>query len=132
MDPALIDTSVWIDFFHGKENQQTILTRRLLEEEIPVYTCPLVIQEVLQGVKNDRDYENVKLNLLNLEILFIEQIEAAIGAADLYRSLRKRGLTIKKTNDCTIAFFAIYFSIHLLHKDNDFNLIARKTNLKVL
>jgi predicted nucleic acid-binding protein len=132
MSPALIDTSVWIDYFHGKENRQTMLTRNLLEEEIPVFTCPIVIQEVLQGIRIDSDYEKVKLNLLSMEVLKIEQTEAAIGAADLYRLLRKKGLTIRKTNDCTIAYYAIYFGLHLLHNDNDFNLIARKTSLNVL
>ncbi len=132
MVPALIDTSVWVDFFKGKENEKTKLTKEYLEKEYPLFTCPIIIQEVLQGIKDDKDYEKVKFNLLHLEVLLIDQLESSIGAADLYRILRKKGVTIKKSNDCMIAYYAIYFGIHLLHNDYDFDLIAGKSNLKVL
>ncbi len=68
--------------------------------------------------------------ITNLEILLIDQIESSIGAAHLYRKLRKEG--VKKSNDCLIAYYAVYFGIHLLHKDNDFDLIAGKSDLKIL
>jgi len=132
MNPALIDTSVWIDFFRGRENYQTKLTKEYIENEFSVFTCPIIVQEVLQGIREDTEYEKVKRNLLNLDILLIDQIESSVGVADLYRSLRKKGVTIKKSNDCMIAYYAIHFGIHLLHKDSDFDLIAGKTNLKVL
>lgn len=132
MKPVLIDTSVWIDFFNGKVNRQTSLTRKYLDKENVVFICPLIIQEILQGIRNNDDYLEVKTSILSLEILTIEQIESSIGAADLYRSLRKKGVTIKKSNDCMIAYYSIYFGIHLLHKDRDFDLIAKHSELKTL
>ena len=132
MDPVLVDTSVWIDFFKGVENSKTKLVKDYLEMEYPVFICPLILQEVLQGVRNDNDYKSVKKNLMNLEMLLIDQIESAAGAADLYRALRKKGVTIKKSNDCMIAFYAIYFGVTLVHNDSDFNLIAKETDLKII
>lgn len=132
MDPVLVDTSVWIDFFKGSVNRQTGLLNEYLEKESPVFICPLIIQEILQGIRNDDDYRKVKSNILNLDILLIDPVESSVGAADLYRKLRKTGVTIKKSNDCMIAYYSIYFGIYLLHNDKDFNLIADNTSLKIL
>ncbi|MDQ3022172.1 MAG: PIN domain nuclease [Bacteroidota bacterium] len=132
MDPVLIDTSVWIDFFNGKENNQTNIIKDYLENEHPLFICPLIIQEILQGIRDDNDYKEVKSNLFNLDILLLDPVESSIGAADLYRMLRKKGITIKKSNDCMIAFYAIHFGIHLLHNDKDFDLIEENTKLKVM
>jgi predicted nucleic acid-binding protein len=62
--------------------------------------------------------------------LQLPPIQAAVGSADLYRSLRKKGLTIRKCNDCLIAFYAIEFSTALVHSDSDFDLISKHTKLK--
>lgn len=132
MDPVLIDTSVWIDFFKGSVNIQTSILNEYLEKESPVFICPLIIQEILQGIRSDDDYRKVKSNILNLDILLIDPVESSVGAADLYRMLRKKGVTIKKSNDCMIAYYSIYFGIYLLHNDKDFNLIAEKTSLKIM
>jgi len=132
MKPVLVDTSVWVDFFKGVTNSKTELVKEYLEMEHTVFICPLILQEVLQGIRNDEDYLKVKNSMLNLEVLMIEQMKSATGAADLYRALRKKGITIKRTNDCTIAYYAMYFEIHLVHKDKDFDLIADNTSLKIM
>ena len=132
MEPVLIDTSVWIDFFNGKLNTQTSLVKEYLEMEYPVFICPVIIQEILQGIRNDDSYREVKNNLFNLEILMIDHLESSVGAADLFRMLRKKGVTIKKSNDCMIAYYSIYFGIYLLHNDRDFDSIAKHTQLKIL
>lgn len=132
MDPVLVDTSVWIDFFKGSVNIQTSILNEYLEKESPVFICPLIIQEILQGIRSDDDYRKVKSNILNLDILLIDPVESSVGAADLYRMLRKKAVTIKKSNDCMIAYYSIYFGIYLLHNDKDFNLIAEKTSLKIM
>jgi len=119
----LFDTSVWIDFFSGTDSLETQRLTRYLEEDMPVFICPVIIQEVLQGVKNDRDYLKVKESFLALEILVEEPVEAAVGAADIYRALRKKGITIRKSNDCLIAWYALKNSLEIIHRDRDFDLI---------
>jgi predicted nucleic acid-binding protein len=52
-------------------------------------------------------------------------------AAELYRALRKTGITIRKSADCLIAFYALTSNITLLHNDDDINLIAKKSELKI-
>ncbi len=83
MDPVLIDTSVWIDFFNGVENSRTKSVKEYLEMEYPLFICPLVLREVLHGIRKDDDYLKVKNSMMNLEILRIDPLESAIGAADL-------------------------------------------------
>ena len=55
-----------------------------------------------------------------------------VKAAHLYRSLRRRGITIRKPLDCMIAAVAIEHSIPLLHNDKDFEPIEKFCGLLVL
>ena len=120
---VLFDTSVWIDFFRGIENSQVELLSQLLENNQQVYVCPVILQEVLQGIRSERQYKDVKESMLSLEMLVLDSVQAAIGAADIYRKLRKKGISIRKSNDCLIAFYAQRFSLTIIHKDRDFDKI---------
>ena len=126
---VLVDTSVWIDHFNGILSKKTKLLHNLLEHEAEVVTCPPIIQELLQGIKDDNTYGFIKDYLIKSSILQIDFTQASIGAAELYRSLRKKGITIQKSFDCLIAYFAIYFNIPLLHNDKDFDLISKHSKL---
>ena len=64
-------------------------------------------------------------------MLMLDPVEAAIGAANLYRMLRKKGVTIRKPNDCLIAQYAIFYDIPVLHSDVDFDQIARHSPLRI-
>jgi len=119
----LFDTSVWINFFLGKNCKEVEILTTYLKEDIPVYTCPVIIQEILQGIKSDYQFKKVKESLLALPCLVEDPVEAAIGAAELYRKLRKKGITIRKSNDCLIAWYALKNSIEVVHCDRDFDLI---------
>lgn len=91
MEPVLVDTSIWIDWFKADITSVGVdLLAVLLEQNITVYCTAVVIPEVLQGVRDDQMYERVKDTLLSVPMLQLDPVEAAIGAADLYRSLRKK------------------------------------------
>jgi len=128
---VLIDTSVWIDFLNGTNNRQTDVMSKILYEETEVFISPQIIQEILQGISNDAEHNLMKEKLLSLNVLNIDSIELAIGASSLYRTLRKKGVTIRKTNDVLIAFYCLYFNIPILHKDRDFDKISYYSKLKI-
>ncbi len=130
MDRVLIDTSVWIDFFNNAQEPHVEKMASALKV-CEVCICPPILQEVLQGIYNDRDFEITKHYLLELQILNFDQIQTSLGAATLYRYLRKKGVTIRKANDCLIAWLAIEFQIPLLENDRDFKVIAEHTALKL-
>jgi len=128
---VLFDTSVWIDFLRDKNTPEADLLTNYIENNHPVVLTPTIIQEVLQGIRDDVQYQQIKDILSYITTLQLPPIQAAIGAAELYRSLRKKGLTIRKSNDCLIAFYAIEFSISLAHSDADFDIIGNHSKLKI-
>jgi predicted nucleic acid-binding protein len=84
----------------------------------------------LQGVREDAQYRQIKEIFSYFTVWQLPPIQAAIGAAELYRGFRKKGVTIRKSNDCLIAFYAIEFSTKLVHLDSDFGLISKHSKLK--
>ncbi|MEI6708293.1 MAG: PIN domain nuclease [Methylococcales bacterium] len=119
----LVDTSVWIDFFNGKDLPHVATLEFSIQQEVDIAICGVVLTEVLQGISNDKQY---LLTQDYLQSLLMLEIKDAIWlqAADIYRQLRKRGLTVRKTNDCIIAATALHYDCLLLHNDKDFATIA--------
>lgn len=126
MKKLLFDTSIWVDFIRGISTPKSELLRSYLEEDRDVFIDPTVYQEVLQGCKQKSQFDKVS-NLLNaLNLLEINGYEAAHGAANIYQTLRSKGITIRKPNDCIIAYYAINFNCELVQNDSDFDLIAKE------
>ena len=132
MSKILVDTSVWIDALNGRKNVQSDLLGRLIDDNANIVLCPIIIQELLQGIRYDKDYQKVKEDLAGFEVLHFDPVEAAYGAAALYRKARKEGITIRKSNVCLIAFYAISCKATLLHNDGDFKKITKFSSLKLL
>jgi predicted nucleic acid-binding protein len=120
----LVDTSVWIDFFAGRDFPHVQTLDQLIQTDADLAICGIILTEVLQGIANDKQHQMVKeylQPLIRLEITETVWLEAA----DLYRTLRKRGVTIRKTNDCVIAATALHHQACLLHNDRDFDAIQQ-------
>lgn len=126
----LFDTSVWIDYLNKKQTAQVTILEDLFAIRARVYITPTIVQEVLQGISNQRRFEIISKVLMVQQMLVMNPIEAALDAANLYRSLRQQGVTIRKANDCLIAAYAIHFSIEICHNDVDFDQIAQHSSLK--
>lgn len=124
-EPLLIDTSVWIDFFNGVDSDEVNVFNYYLENDFQIFICPLIIQEILQGIKSDKKYRQIKGYLFALNVLNDDAVEAALGAVKIYRKLREKGITIRKSNDCLIAYYAIKYSLKILHRDRDFDNIIK-------
>ncbi len=123
--PILADTSVWINFFKGTRCKEVNTLTQYIENDDPIYLCPTIIQEVLQGINDDRQFREIKEYLLAFNILNDNGVDMAISAAILYRKLRKKGITIRKSNDCLIAQYALKYSLQVVHLDRDFELIFK-------
>jgi predicted nucleic acid-binding protein len=125
----LVDSSVWIDYFNGKRSWQTDLLDHMLSN-VPIIMGDLILTEVLQGFKSDKDYEAAKNYLNELTFRQMGGNNVAIQSALNYRKLRKAGVTVRKTIDIIIATFCIVEGLTLLHDDRDFNPIASHFPLK--
>ena len=128
----LVDTSVWIDFFKGKNSPQRRTLHRLIEEEEDIAITEIILTEILQGIKEEKDYRMMKDYLLDFPIYAPRSIETYLNAARIYRDCRKKGKTVRKTVDCIIAAICIENDLVLLHKDSDFDIISSCTDLKIL
>ena len=124
-EPLLIDTSVWIDFFNGVDSDEVNVFNYYLENDFEIFICPVIIQEILQGIKSEKEYRQVKECLFALNVLNDDSIEAALDAVKIYRKLREKGITIRRSNDCLIAYYAIKYSLKILHRDRDFDNIIK-------
>ena len=132
MGSIIVDTSVWVDYFRGITNQQTELVSNLLTETNSITITPTILQETLQGIRDDSQFKYIRESLLACVTLRLDPVQTAIGAAQLYRSLRKKGVTIRKPNDCLIAYYGLSYDAPILHNDIDFIQIALHTNLKMV
>jgi len=116
----LVDSSVWINYFNGIITWQTNLLDHYLSN-VPVVLGDLILSEVLQGFRSDKDYETAKDFLSALPFRQIGGYNVALQSAQNYRTLRKVGVTVRKTIDIIIATFCIMEGLTLLHDDRDFD-----------
>jgi predicted nucleic acid-binding protein len=129
----MVDSSVWIDSFNPKiKSPEKELLKQLILTDHPIYICPVIYQEVLQGIREENAFEQIKLILLQYEMINIDLMYVTNFAVNLYRGLRKKGITIRKSIDCLIASYAITSDLYLLHNDSDFTMIAGESKLRIL
>ncbi len=115
----VVDSSVWIDYFNGRDTSKTAKLDGLLGVE-PLAIGDLILTEVLQGFRMDADFAQAQSLLLSLTVFGMLGVQNALRSAKHYRALRKRGITIRKTADVIIATFCIVEGHNLLFSDKDF------------
>jgi predicted nucleic acid-binding protein len=126
---VLVDSSVWVAYFNGQITAETDYLHRILGTE-PVAIGDLILTEVLQGFRRDSDYRKAKELLTSLTVYELLGERMAIKAADNYRQLRQRGITIRKTADVIIATYCIEHGLHLLYADRDFDPFVKRLKLR--
>ena len=123
---VLVDTSVIIDFLKGVDNSQVELLDTILDKKIPYGINDLIFQEVLQGARNIQEYRQLKEYLDSIPFYYLKQGKLSYEcAAFMSYSCRRKGITIRSTIDLLIAQTAIENNLFVLHKDGDFENIAK-------
>lgn len=126
----LVDSSVWIDYFRSADTPQVALLDSLLGRS-PIAIGDLIAAEVLQGVRDEREFDLVKNTFDAFDHINLAGYELVIKASENYRTLRKLGITIRKTIDTLIATRCIEDGLTLLHADRDFLPFVENLGLKV-
>ena len=125
---VLVDTSVWIEFFVGRQIPQVNILETLITEKSDICVCGIILTEVLQGIRRKKEY--IKTKGLFESLIFLPMTYTTfVRSAEMYRDLRHRGITIRNPVDCMIASVAIEHDIPLLHNDRDFNRIEEHFGL---
>lgn len=121
----LVDTSAWIDFLKPDNSEPKIILHQLVEEGEDICLADINVMEILQGVRSEKDFKRLKKYLLEFPVFSLKSSQSYIEAARIYRTCWKKGVTIRKSIDCMIARVAIENGLTLLHKDTDFDNIAK-------
>ena len=124
----VVDSSVWIDFLNGRDVSHTRRLRAILGSE-EIIVGDLMLCEVLQGLASERAAHNVEALLRRFDIVPMAGEAIAVQAARNFRSLRKRGITVRKTIDLLIGTWCIDNRKPLLHNDSDFHPMAKHLGL---
>jgi predicted nucleic acid-binding protein len=124
----VVDSTVWIDLLNGRDEAHVHRLLSLLGE-IEIIVGDLMLCEVLQGLEAERAAREVESLLRCFDIVPMGGEANAIAAARNYRTLRRRGITIRKTIDLLIGTWCIENRRPLLHNDRDFRAMARHLGL---
>lgn len=125
----VVDSSVWIDYFNGQPTRETDYLDVLLPSE-PIAIGDLILTEVLQGFRNDGDFEFARLALTQLRVFEMLGTNRSIAAAARYRELKRIGITVRKTADVIIGSFCIDAGLPLLFADRDFEPLVTHLGLQ--
>jgi len=123
----LVDTSVWADFFNGHRSRQTDALADFIDRESEIATCGVVLAEFFQGLKKSAAVARLLPYFLELTNIAPREVQTYLDAADLYRRLRQRGISVRSTIDCLIVCLAAENECLLLAKDRDIQLILESS-----
>lgn len=136
----LFDTSAWVRFYRKPSKDwkpvdyqvENFIKEWVLQGK-DVYTTPVIMQEVLQGFSSDKDF-NIQLSNFQAYTFFelVDQKEAAIEAAGMYRKCLKAGYKINKPYDLLIALTVLTYDLPILYRDKDFDHIAKVYPIKTV
>jgi len=127
----LLDTSAWAEFLRATGSSVHERVRGLVVDEADIVTTDVVVMEVLAGARDDADQTGLRRLLYRYELVPVEGLGDYEAAAAIYRSCRRGGETIRALTDCLIAAVAIRADAAVLHRDRDFEAIARHTPLRL-
>ena len=127
----VVDTTVWVDFLRAKGTSFDLHLAELIGRGRSVALTDLIYCEILQGIRDQTRFDQVREVLRSYPILRIRGLHVFEQAAEIYRDCRRRGFTIRKPIDCLIASTCLNAGAELYHNDRDYEFIARVRNLKI-
>jgi predicted nucleic acid-binding protein len=128
---VLVDTSVWIDFFSARPEPHVNTFETLIADREDICICGIILTKILQGIRNDTEFRKTS-KLLGTLIYLPMAYDDYVRSAQIYRHLRQKGITIRKSVDCMIAAVALAHDVFLLHNDRDFFPIKDHFGLRAL
>jgi predicted nucleic acid-binding protein len=127
----LADTSAWVEYLRASGSPTHRRMRQLIAERDDLVTTDVVVMEVLAGAGTDERVRQLRRLLNRFELVPVAGLADFESAAGIYRRCRRGGETVRALNDCLIAAVALRSEAELLHRDRDYDVIARHTPLRV-
>jgi predicted nucleic acid-binding protein len=127
----LADTSAWVEYLRATGSRVHLRLRELIAGDGELVTTEVVMMELLAGEPTPEGVTQLRRLLGRFELLPVEGLADYEAAAELYRRCRVGGETVRKLTDCLIAAVAMRHGAMLLHRDHDYEVIARHTSLQI-
>jgi predicted nucleic acid-binding protein len=127
----VVDTTVWIDFLNGRDEPHVDQLATMIEADAGIALTDVTLTEVLQGVRDEAQVRLVDERLCAFEVLRLDTLDDFRRAALLYRTARRRDVTIRRTIDCLIASVCIREQLPIMHNDTDFDRLAECSALRI-
>ena len=127
----LADTSAWVEYLRATGSPVHLRLRRLIADEGELATTEVVMMELLAGEASPEGVARLRRLLGRFELLPVEGLADYEAAAELYRRCRAGAETVRNPTDCLIAAVAMRHGAPVLHRDHDFEVIARHAPLRV-
>jgi predicted nucleic acid-binding protein len=121
---TIVDTSVWIDFLEGGEHWTKDRLKEFLRDRESVAFTEMILLEILQGIRTREGREEIEQNFGPFICLEVRRSSVRL-AAEIYQGLQRKGIRIRSIIDCLIAAVSIETGARILHKDRDFDFIAK-------
>ena len=129
----LVDTSVLVPFFRGTDTNAVRYLIRAVQDDLPVFVTPIIVQEILQGARDEKEWATLDRHLGSQALVHpTDALATHRRAARIYFDCRRRGLTVRSTIDCLIAQLALEHDLSLLQDDQDYQTIRAVRPLKLL
>lgn len=125
----VVDTSVWIPFLHGFRNAKVERLESIVELDL-IVVGDLILLEILQGARSEKVAGTTEHYLRRFRSAALSDTQIAIKAAENYRALRSKAITVRKTIDVVIATYCIEHDCQLLYGDRDFEPFATHLGLQ--
>ena len=129
---VLVDSSTWINHLKNCDTPARRMLLDFLHNNAPMLVGDLILLEVLRGCRGETEYKRVHGALSVLPWVALLDPQRAVRAANHYRGLRAKGITIRKPNDVIIATYCIEKNIPLLHDDRDFDPFEQHLGLRTI
>jgi len=126
----IVDSNTWADYFNGLQTPHVRRLDAALEDEEDLSMIPIIVTGVLQGFRTDTGFQRARRVLVSLPMIH-PTVDCHVRAARLFRTLRRKGVTVRGAVDCVIAQTCMDVGAELLSPDADFDHIARHTALRL-
>lgn len=128
----VVDSSVWVAHIRGLESEAVIKLLAIIRDTSRVLIGDVVLLELLQGARSEEHAEHLHTRLRCFQVVPMMDHGLAVLAAKHYRTLRAKGVTIRRTVDLIIGTFCIAYGHELLHQDRDFTPMATHLGLRLV
>jgi len=129
----LVDTSVLVPLFRGTDTNAVRFLVLALQEDVPVFVTPIIVQEILQGARDEKEWATLDRYLARqAQVHPTDALVTHRRAGRIYFDCRRKGLTVRSTIDCLVAQLALEHDLTLLQDDQDYRAIRVVRPLKLL